>query len=266
MKIKILFLAGIILIAVLFSGCLFDEGTNANVCKKIKNYAGADSGTICSSNLGKTIQDELGYVTSQTEGIVKNAFESEAVVQYACSYLPGTGTIIQSQVLQRCAETGGFCRQTGQNSAECSKDKTRQIGDSIILKIPITNLDNPSDPFSDHTITGYTDQIVKLNDEFSIDTSNINSGECAPKIKFRLDYFDENSSALSITAEQMMDGQIILPSNPRKIIINDGTCISVSPMCTDVSVEYCFELKKNQKGIIELYYRVELEGLAFSSA
>lgn len=138
--------------------------------------------------------------------------------------------------------------------------------DSIILKVPITKLENPADQFSDRIITGYNDQVIKLNEEFAIDPSNIDSGECAPKIRFRLDYFDENSSALSITAEQMMNGEIIPQTNPRKIIINDGTCSPVSPMCTDVSVEYCFELKKNQNGIIEVYYTVKLRGIAFSSA
>ncbi|MDD5148623.1 MAG: hypothetical protein PHH08_04135 [Candidatus ainarchaeum sp.] len=132
---------------------------------------------------------------------------------------------------------------------------------SIVLKVPVTMLEDPSDIFSNRTITGYTDQNIKAGMEFLIDPSNINNGLCAPKIKFRLDNADENSIVLSITEQQVMSGEMIPQTWMYRQTIIDGNCIFVNPMCTDTSVEYCFELKKNPAGTIELYYSAEQRGV-----
>lgn len=133
--------------------------------------------------------------------------------------------------------------------------------DSIILKIPVTQIDNPSDLSADHTILGYNDKAVALGEEFAIDPSNIDFGECAPEIVFRLDGVQENSIALSISEMQFMNGETHSQGNYEEFNISDGNCIGVSPMCTDVAIYYCFELKKDVQGNIEAYYSVDLRGI-----
>ena len=129
---------------------------------------------------------------------------------------------------------------------------------SIILKVPIIQADSSG---LNKTIIDYNNVAVNVGNEVTLNPKYLPNGDCASIIVFRLDGIDNNSISISVVATQSMDGSMFYQMDSAPQIISDGNCIYVDPMCTDVSVQYCFELKRDQNKILDLYYSTSMYGM-----
>lgn len=150
----------------------------------------------------------------------------------------------------------------GRDKIEISEDREmeNQQSDFIILKIPIVEYKVPGNILSEPIIKGYSQKIIRKNDEFIIDPATLgyDMEHSVGDIKLRLVDILQDSIIVDVLANEQFDGTFYPLDEIERRSIKNGGCIGAFPLVMDVYYEYCFELGKSDSQMT-LKYKIEGE-------
>jgi len=160
---------------------------------------------------------------------------------------------------------------SGKNTCSCWNKATKkydevgsigetenQQSDFIIIKIPIIEYKVPGNILSEPIIKGYSQKIIRKNDEFIIDPATLgyNMEHSVGDIKLRLVDILQDSIVVDVLANEQFNGNFYPLDEIERRSIKNGGCLGAFPLVMDVYYEYCFELNESDSQMT-LKYKIE---------